>query len=82
VFIADDVLDPVGPNTAITYDYLNSILTEVGQSEYAQPGTILQGLTTGPGPGVLPIGTAGQILEVNPAGNQLRYTGTVDGGTF
>ena len=82
VFIADDVLDPVGPTTAITYDFLNTVLNEVGQSEYAQPGTILQGLTTGPGPGVLPIGTAGQMLEVNPAGNQLRYTGTVDGGSF
>jgi hypothetical protein len=82
VFIADDVLDPVGPTTAITYDFLSTVLNEVGQSEYAQPGTILQGLTTGPGPGVLPIGTAGQMLEVNPAGNQLRYTGTVDGGSF
>jgi len=75
--------DPVTAETAVGPQWVAEAIADIFTSTlYPAPGSILQGAVAGGIPTPTPIGTAGQMLEVNPAGNQLRYTGTVDGGSY
>jgi len=83
VYLLDDINDPSTSETAITARWFQDSLNGELASYYDAPGTILQASTVvGAGPTSLPVGTSGQILQVNSSGNQLEYTGVVDGGTY
>jgi adhesin HecA-like repeat protein len=61
-------------------DVIGTTYGGTGKSTY-NPGDLLVGTTSTNSLMTLPLGTAGQVLQVNASGNQLIY-GDIDGGVY